>query len=146
MQASVRLKRFPPSEIIITQDEAKEVYEFFFKESQEVITAISEKEKWENLHIEFAQALLVEGLDRSYDMGFVEILFKSFTDRKGAINSTKKILKKFGKKSFKHWFDHANEDDLWDNPEIYESVRVFIRSRWKTVAIGIIIYNDSTGY
>jgi len=146
MFITTKLRHFTPDEIIISQEETKEIYKFFFKENQNIITAITNKNEFQHLHTEFAQALLVEALDRSYDMGFIEILFKSFTDKKRAINSSKKILKKFGKKAFKHWFEHATEDELWDDPEIYESVRVFIRRNWITVATGVVIYNDSTGY
>lgn len=146
MVTGPQLKHFTPNEIIITPDEARDIYRFMFKEHAEIMATLEKKKELQHFHMEFAQALLVEALDRTYDAGFLEALFKSMTDKKRTINSAKKLLQKFGKKAFKHWFKHATEDDLWDDPEIYETVRVFIRRNWHQVAFFVIVNDDSAGY
>ena len=77
---------------------------------------------------EFAQGLLVEAIDASYAVGFVEAIFRSATNpSEGAI----KILKSFGKKAAKHWFKHAKVHDL-QNVKVYDFVRNELARRFRT--------------
>lgn len=76
---------------------------------------------------EFAQGLLIEAIDASCAVGFIESIFRS------AVNPTKgaiEILKKFGKKSAKHWFKYASLHDLAD-VKVYEFVRLEIARRFR---------------
>ena len=67
---------------------------------------------------EFAQALLVEAIDASYAIGFVQALIKSTANpAKGA----REVLKAFGKKASKLWFEHATVHDLTD-VKVYQFV------------------------
>lgn len=141
-----KLKHFTPEEILLTEDDAKKVYQFFFPESQQIIDEIKNGKKFDHLHMQFAQALLVEGLDRSYEMGYVDILVSSLFNKKKSLNSAKTIFKKFAKKSFSHWFEHATEDELWEDAEIYEAIRFGIMKEWSDVAGTIILYDDGLGY
>jgi hypothetical protein len=126
MNKSVTLRGFGESELILGEDQTREVLKFFFATSADhklidsltVSTALRA----------FTQGLLVEAIDASYAMGFVEILFRSVS------NSTKnalKIIKDFGKRAAKHWFKHATARDLFD-VKVYESVRVSLGRSFKT--------------
>ena len=67
---------------------------------------------------EFAQGLLVEAIDASYAIGFVDAL------RQVAANpaaGAREILKRFGKKASKLWFKHATVHDLM-NVKVYQFV------------------------
>lgn len=140
------LRHFTQEEIIITGEEAKIIYKFFFDKNQTVINIANSDEILRPIEIEFAQALLVEALDRTYDMGYVAALFHSLTDKKKALASGGKILKKFGKKAFKHWFKHATEDDLWDDPKIYETVRLEVMRRFETQMAKLLVNDIDWGY
>lgn len=68
---------------------------------------------------EFAQGLLVEAIDASYAMGFIEALGRSLMSPRPGVRS---IIKKFGKKASRHWFKHATASDL-RKIEIYQVIR-----------------------
>jgi len=68
---------------------------------------------------EFAQGLLVEAVDASFALGFIESLMGSVMNP--GIN-IKNIFSKFSKKAIKHWFKHATASNLM-NIKIYEAVR-----------------------
>lgn len=110
-----KLKRpDPPKRILKDASDAHRVLTFFFGKGNVRLGVANLGEQ----DIEFAQALLVEGIDASYKMGYVESLFRAVAG-KGKI---KDIIKDFGKKALKHWFNHATEDDL-RNAKIYKKVR-----------------------
>ena len=70
----------------------------------------------------FAQGLLVEAIDASYTVGYIEAVFRSTTNpTKGAIE----VLKKFGRKAIKHWFTNALAHDL-QNVKVYDFIREHI--------------------
>lgn len=115
MPNQVTLKKFSNSELLFNDEETRTVLRFFFKSHHNIINNLTISDKVR----EFSQALLVEAVDASYAMGFVEAIFKAITKPSDGI---KVILKKFVKKSIKHWFKHAKEDDLL-KIEIYEIVR-----------------------
>jgi len=124
------LRRFRPSEIHLTRDEAWKVLRFFWPNTSVRPQQITQQDR------AFAQALLVEAIDRSHAMGYVETLYRSWFGRGVAptYKGIKKAASKFARKALKRWFKHATGDDLKD-PEIYESVRVTLarnfRSTWK---------------
>jgi hypothetical protein len=123
----VALLKFSPDEIKLSQQDAFRILRFFLLEPGVLPQQLSAEDRG------FAQALLVEAIDRSYDMGFVEILFKSFfmkipTDFK----AIQDMVKEFSKQAAKHWFKHATGADLRD-PRIYESVRTSVARNFRTV-------------
>jgi hypothetical protein len=125
---SVELKQFGPQEIKINQDQAYQILRFIWTDIGISPQEISRKD------IAFAQSLLVEAIDASYKMGYVEQLFKSFYMKVPAsFGSIKDMVKNFAKGASQHWFKHATQKDLM-NPQIYENVRLNIarnfRSAW----------------
>ena len=77
----------------------------------------------------FSQALLIEGIDASTKMGYVEELFdKAFMKVPVDFSLIQDVAKGLAKRALKNWFRHATGDDLKD-PKIYEAVR---RKTWLT--------------
>lgn len=111
----VTLRKFNSSELIFNEEETRLILKFFFKSQRSKIDQLEVNDKVR----EFAQGLLVEAIDASYAMGFVEALFKSVANPSAGV---KKVLSKFAKKAAKHWFKHASPKDLLE-VEIYEIVR-----------------------
>lgn len=129
-----RLKHFTEEEILLSDDEFKTVLGFFFEVSS--LRHAIEQTELAHVHRSFSQALLVEGIDATYAMGFVEALVASL--RGGRAVGAKTIIKKFAKKAAKHWFEHATLDELWDEDlEIYETVRRQIAVNHRTTAEGL---------
>ncbi|MGD8569281.1 MAG: hypothetical protein PVJ39_14435 [Gammaproteobacteria bacterium] len=115
MASLVTLRKFSPDELLFNEDETRQILKFFFKSQQKKIDQLTVND---NVR-EFAQGLLVEAIDASYAMGYIQALFKSVANPTAGV---KKIITKFAKKASKHWFKHANPKDLL-NVEIYEIVR-----------------------
>ncbi len=75
----------------------------------------------------FAQGLLIEAIDASYAIGFIDAIFRSTTNpTKGAI----KILKSFGRKAASNWFKNASVNDL-QNVKVYDFIRVYIANQFR---------------
>ena len=136
---SVKLRQFSRQEIKINQESAYRILRFFFPDMTLKPNELTQDD------IAFAQALLVEAIDSSYHLGFVEHLFDAFY-MKVPINFTsiKDMVKNFAKTEARHWVKHATQKDL-ENPLIYENVRLALaqnfRSAWKVrEQIGEIIY------
>jgi hypothetical protein len=110
------LRQFSEAELLLSEDEARTVLKFIFKPTDhKLITSLP----MDNRLIGFAQGLLLEAIDASYSVGFIEAIFRSSSNpTKGAIA----VIKKFGKKATKHWFKHATATDLQD-VKIYDFVR-----------------------
>jgi hypothetical protein len=84
----------------------------------------------------FAQALLVEAIDKSYAMGYVEAVYNAFFMKiPDSFSSIQDMVKDFAKEAVEDWFKHATSNDLKD-PKIYENVRVSMsllyRSTWES--------------
>lgn len=79
----------------------------------------------------FTQALLIEAIDASYSMGFVEGIFRASSN---PTNGALKIIKEFGKRATKHWFKSTRTSDL-QNVRIYESVRVELARSFRVVLL-----------
>jgi hypothetical protein len=126
---SVELKRFNRTELMLTNEQAWRVLRFFWPDTSILPGDLTDDD------CSFAQALLVEGIDSSYHMGFVNHLFSSFYMKvPTSFSSIRDMVKGFAKVALKHWFRHATGADLKD-PKIYESVRATLarnfRSVWK---------------
>jgi len=130
MASQVFLKEFSKNELIFDDGETRDILRFFFKSE----TGSIEKMVINDRIRGFAQGLLVEAVDASYAMGFVEALFRA-TSNPGA--GVKKVLSKFGKKALKHWFKHATARDLMQI-KIYEIVRRQLELNFKTTFIMIV--------
>lgn len=115
MGKSIHLKKFNDSELIFDDQETIEILKFIFKNKRDTVEALTVDRELR----EFPQGLLVEAIDASYAMGFIEALVRSVARPQAGIRN---IIKKFGKKASKHWFKHATASDL-RKIEIYERVR-----------------------
>lgn len=119
------LKKFTPSELLYNKSETKEILTFFFPKNASSIT---------NLRVNndvrgFAQGLLVEAIDTSFALGFVEALFRSLMTLRPSIIT---IGKKFVSNSVQHWFAHASPHDL-RNIKIYVIVRQRLQLNFRTI-------------
>ncbi len=122
---SVYLRSFTKQELILNDNETRIVLLFIF--------GSSEKQFIESMVISdaargFAQGLLIEAIDSSYAIGFVEAIFRSTAN---PTQSAVRVFKSFGKKAIKHWFKHAQMQDLRD-VQIYDFVRTEVARNFKT--------------
>jgi hypothetical protein len=124
---SAELRRFAPDELYLNQEQAWRVIRFFWPETDIAPGSLSDNDR------QFAQGLLIEAIDSSYQMGFVEIIFRTFAYKVApSFDQLKDMVKSFVKKAAKHWFRHATGKDLQD-PQIYESIRKTIARNFRTV-------------
>jgi hypothetical protein len=121
------LKHFTKNEIKLTQEQAWRILNFFWPGAVGVDPgALTEADRG------FAQALLVEAIDASYNMGYAELVYTHFFGKvPTSFGAIKDIVKDFGKAAIKHWFKHATGADLKD-PKIYESVRASLARNQKS--------------
>ena len=118
------LKRFQPSELVLTRMEAWQVLVYFFGGNASSLPGwLTDEDR------SFAQALLIEAIDASYKMSWVQTLFTS-TAKPGA--SIQSILAKLALKAAKDWFSRGNAPDL-KNPKIYQSVKDSLTRNWRSV-------------
>ena len=109
------LRQFKPEELLFNVEETRIVLKFIFKPTD--YTLIDSLPMSDALR-EFAQGLLVEAIDASYAIGFVEALIRSTANpAKDALQ----LLKSFGRKASKLWFKHATVHDLM-NVKVYQFV------------------------
>ena len=119
------MKHFRADEIIISTEEARRVLKFYFTDP--VPDQLTPQD------VAFAQALLLEGIDMSYAMGYVHFIFDSFYMKvPTSFDSINDMVTGFGKKAARHWFQHALGKDR-ENPQIYNCIRLQIRSNWGSV-------------
>jgi hypothetical protein len=123
----VDLRRFSSSEIYITKHDAWAVLEFFWPGNGLNQAELSDAD------VNFAQGLLLEGIDASYKMGYVHIVFDTFYGKvPGSFTEIGKLVKEFAKKAAKHWFKHLGQKSLSD-AEIYVAVRNTIAGNFSPV-------------
>ncbi len=117
-----QLRQFTPEELLFNEEEARIVLKFIFNPvDHPLIDSLPMSDYLRG----FAQGLLLEAIDASYAVGYVEATFRSTVN---PVQGVIKIIKSFGKKAAKHWFKNASVHDLQD-VKIYD----FIRDR---IAIG----------
>lgn len=120
-----QLRKFKKEELLFNEEETRIILKFIFEPADHaVIDSLTVNEAIKG----FAQALLIEAIDASYAVGFVDAIFRSAANpTKGAI----KIFKSFAKKAAKHWFKHATVHDLQD-VKVYEFVLLEIARRFRS--------------
>lgn len=82
----------------------------------------------------FAQGLMVEAVDATYALGFVEIVWKTFYNPGAGM---KQALSKLGRKASRHWFKHARENDLL-NAQVASAVRAQLERSFKLSFLAIL--------
>jgi len=133
MSNYTHLRKFKADELIFDEEETVTILKFIFSNRKTLIEGMTINDRVR----EFAQGLLIEAVDASYALGFVEALFRaSANPGVGA----KKMLTKFGKKALKHWFKHATQKDLMQI-KIYEIVRKQLEYSFGRI---LIMYSNGT--
>lgn len=115
MTKSATLREFKPNELIFDAEEARAILGFIFKSKTSIVSALTIDDQLRS----FAQALLLEAIDASYALGFIQALVGSIA---APSPSVQKLIRKFAQKAIKHWFKHATTSDLL-KVKIYEMVR-----------------------
>jgi len=133
MSNYIHLRKFKVDELIFDEEETVIILKFIFSNRKTQIEGMTINDRVR----EFAQGLLIEAVDASYALGFVEALFRA-TSNPGA--GAKKILKKFGKKALKNWFKHATPKDLMQ-VKIYEVVRKQLEYSFGRI---LLMYSNGT--
>lgn len=101
----VTLRDFSETELIFDEAETKDILKFFFQHLRQRIDTATITTELRN----FAQGLLVEAIDATYALGYIEIIWRtSYNPGSGML----KALSKMGRKAAKHWFKHATQQDL----------------------------------
>ncbi len=117
------LKKFDSSELFLTQQSAWIVLQYFFGGN----SGLSPGELTDNDR-SFAQALLIEAIDKSEDMSWIESIFSSAMSLDPSV---KDILKDLAKHAVKTWFHKADPSDL-ASATIYQSVYNTLRRNWRS--------------
>ena len=121
------LRHFPPSEVIISKEQASRILRFFFPGQPATASSLTAEDT------AFAQALLVEAVDASKEMGYVHIIFdKAYMKMPNDFSFIKDIAEALGKQALQNWFRHASKKDL-DDPQIYDAVRGRIAVNFNSV-------------
>lgn len=121
------LRNFSQNEIMITEHEAWSILRFFWQNHRIKETEITYSD------MNFAQGLLVEAIDASYAMGYVQIIFDNFFAKvPGSFTDVKKMIKKLVTDSTKHWFKHLGKKKL-EEATIYITVRDRIALNFRSV-------------
>jgi len=118
------LKHFNQDEIIIDKNQAQRVLKFFFGNNVPAPSDLT------NEDVAFAQGLLLEAIDKSYAMSYVQAIFDCFYMK--IPDDISGLVKEFAKKAARIWFDHAAGKDF-SKPKIYVSVRNLIANNFSTV-------------
>jgi hypothetical protein len=127
------------SEVVLTSLEARQVLMFFFPGIEHTLSWQESSGRPLTVYQRgYAQALLVNAIDTSFAMGFVEALATAVWNNVAGAGGAaagwqvlRKLACEFGRKALPHWFRHAKENQL-KNPHIYESVRVTIARNFKS--------------
>ena len=137
--AILQLRHFGPTELKLSPEQAQRVLRFFFPDQPIDAANLTTDD------ISFAQALLVEAIDASAHISFVEIIFdKAFIAIPTDYSIIKDIAKSLCRQAVQNWFRHVTGDDL-RNPQIYAGVRNELarssRSAWMTrMQTGDLLY------
>jgi hypothetical protein len=125
---SVNLQHFSGNDLRLSTEEARKVLKFFFPNDNIDYINITDEDR------SFAQALLVEAIDASEKMGYVQIIFEEFETPPNDFGFIKELAKKFMKQALVNWFRNASGKSFSD-PKIYLTVRqrlsINFRSTWK---------------
>ncbi|SON48541.1 hypothetical protein [Vibrio tapetis] len=117
-----QLKKFQT--LIYSESETKEILIFFFPVERDRIESMVVDDKVR----EFAQGLLVEAVDASYKIGFIEATWRSTINPRKPIA---KVLNELAKGALSHAFDHATTNDL-RKIKIYQLVMSAINRNFRS--------------
>lgn len=117
------LRKFASSEIVLSRMEAWQVLVFFFGGNASTVPG------WlTDNDCSFAQALLIEAVDASHRMSWVQKLWSSTVNPSASVGS---ILRKLALKAAKDWFTSAEPTDL-KKAKIYTMVKNQLTANWRS--------------
>jgi hypothetical protein len=130
-----QLRKFSDNELLFDEKETRVILKFIFEPADfDFIESLTMSDSIRG----FTQGLLVEAIDASYAIGFVDAIFRSTTNpTKGALA----IIKEFSKKALKHWFKHATVNDL-QKVKVYDFVRLHIANQFRK-PLRVLVYTAS---
>jgi len=102
------LRNFAEDELLFNEEETRIILRFIFRPADHpVIHELPMTDKLRG----FAQGLLVEAIDLSFAVGFVESVFRSSANPAGVV---RRLIKWFGRQSSLQWYRFAKAADLQD--------------------------------
>jgi hypothetical protein len=113
----VHLREFKEEELLLDEEETRRVLIYFFPNEKAQINAIEITNQLRS----FAQALMVEAIDASYAIGWLD-LTKDFIKPRPTPDDIKKAIGKMLKKAARYWFKHLKGNNFLES-DIYEVVR-----------------------
>lgn len=140
MSNAVHLRQFNAKELLLKEEDALTILRFFWPAEDQLDSELPISISMRS----FAQALLIEAVDASYAMGFIDALFRSTANPSSTAIA---VIKQFGRRASQHWFAHATAEDLRDI-KIYESVRRTLALSFRTKLLeflnGLVKKNSAT--
>jgi hypothetical protein len=123
---SVNLQHFSGADLRLDQEQTRRVLKFFFPGTDIDHINITDDDR------SFAQALLVEAIDASTSMSYVQIIFEKMYTPPTDFGFIKDLAKAFVKNALVNWFRHATGKDFKD-PKIYMTVRNQLALNFRSV-------------
>ena len=123
---SSQLQHFAGSDLRLDKEQARLTLKFFFPGTDIDHINITDDDR------SFAQALLVEAIDASAQMGYVQVLFEHMYKPPTGFDFIKDLAKDLVKYGSVTWYRHCTGKDFSD-PIIYMSVRNTIQYQWGSV-------------
>jgi len=119
----MELRKFKSSELAFTQQEAWQVLVFFFGGNASSVPGwMTDNDR------SFAQALLVEAIDKSYAMSWMQAILRVTVNPPTSLRA---IFGRLARKAARDWFNEATLSDL-KNPRIYLTIKNQLTLHWRT--------------
>ena len=123
---AVNLQHFSGTDLRLDQQQARRVLKFFFPSTDIDHINVTDEDR------SFAQALLIEAINASAELGYVKIVFDKMYTPPTDFGYIKDLAKQLTKYGLVNWFKHATGDDF-RNPQIYLIVRNQLASNFGSV-------------
>ncbi len=118
-----QLKHFTPDELIVDRAEAWKILVWFFGGNSGItIGDLTDND------MSFAQALIIEAVDASEDVGWIYTLWRSTVTPPKDLGS---LFKKLVRNLVKEWLKHSKPKDF-DDPTIYTMVKNTLTRNWRS--------------
>jgi hypothetical protein len=116
------LRKFAPSELALSNQQAWQVLVYFFGGNASSVPGdLTDNDR------SFAQALLLEAVDKSYQMSWIETLWKSSASPTSSVSG---ILRSLATKAARDWLSHCQPNDL-AHAKIYQIVKDRLVGAWR---------------
>lgn len=118
-----QLQHFSGTDLRLDKEQARRTLKFFFPETDVDHVNITDDDR------SFAQALLLEAIDASAQMGYVKIIFEHMYKPPTGFGYIKDLAKDLVKYGTTTWYRHLRAKDFSD-PQIYMTVRNQLQSNF----------------